>query len=350
MFILFWSIFIAALIAVFWLYIFKKLNILDTPWKYKDLTRKTPVPKLMWIFLILSVIVSIIIFLPTYWNFKEVRWLFIWAIFLWIIAIIDEIKWLSAKLRLLVQIIVSIIWVLSWAIITHFSLFWNIYTIPYYIWFILSIIWFILIINSFNWFDWINWMWSGISTIWFFSIALLIKFVILKNYNVSWEELTHLILILNLSLIMTGTSFIFTLIEYKPLWLIRDVWIMFLWYVLAFLSLLSWWKIWVLMIVLSLIIFDAFWVIINRLKNKKNPLKWDYTHFHHRLMKHWWKREEIRAFVWIWSLFFMIIVILQWINTFNKIIILSMIMTIFFWLHIYLYWIKKIPHWMWDRK
>jgi len=350
MFILFWSTIIVALIAVFWLYIFKKLNILDTPWKYKDLTRKTPVPKLMWIFLILSVIISIIIFLPTYWNFKEVRWLFIWAIFLWIIAIIDEIRWLSAKLRLLVQILVSIIWILSWAIITHFSLFWHIYTIPYYIWFILSLIWFILIINSFNWFDWINWMWSWISTIWFFSIALLIKFVILKNYNVSWEELTHLILILNLSLIMTGTSFIFTLIEYKPLWLIRDVGIMFLWYVLAFLSLLSWWKIWVLMIVLSLIIFDAFWVIINRLKNKKNPLKWDYTHFHHRLMKHWCRREEIRVFVWIWSLFFMIIVILQWINNFNKIIILAMIMIIFFWLHIYLYWIKKIPHWMWDKK
>jgi hypothetical protein len=49
---------------------------LDTPWKYKDLNRTTPVPRLMGVFLILAVILSIIFLVPGYWNYKEVQYLF----------------------------------------------------------------------------------------------------------------------------------------------------------------------------------------------------------------------------------------------------------------------------------
>ena len=348
--VLIFSILLSAIIALIWLKLFKKLWILDTPRKYKDLTRKNPVPRLMWVFLILATIISIIVLLPSYWKFKEIQALFVWAIFLAIIAIIDDIRWLSPKLRFLVQILVAIIWILWGAIITHINLFWHVIQIPFWLGFIFSLIWFILIINSFNWFDGINWMGAWVATIGFFTIALLIKFVIFKNYHISPEEYKHLIFLLNLSLIMTGVSFVFTLIEFKPWWLLRDVGIMFLGYVLAYLSLFTWAKVGILLVVLSLVIFDAIWVIINRLKNKKNPMIGDYTHFHHRLMKHWWKREEIRAFVWIWAAFFMVLMILQWTNTFNKAIIFFMIFVIFFWTHIYLYWIKKIPHWMGERK
>jgi len=349
MYVLISSIIISIIIFWIWLLLFKKLKILDTPWKYKDLNRKTPVPKLMGIFLIISVIISIILIIPNYLYYQEVQYLLFWAIFLWIITIIDDIKWIPAKYRFLIQILVSIIWILWWAIISHFSFLWEIYNIPYWLWFIISLIWFILIINSFNWFDGINWMWSWVATIWFISMVLLIKLVILNYYQVTPEEYKHLIVLLNLCIIMSWVSFVSTIIEFRPFWLLRDVWVMFLWYVLAYLSLLSWWKLGILIVVLSLVLFDSFWVIINRIKNKKNPMQWDYTHFHHRLMKHWRTREEIRMFVRIWSIFFMIIMILQWINTNNKIIIFFMIFVIFFWLHIYLYWIKKLPQGMWDR-
>ena len=182
-----------------WLWLFKKLWIMDKPWKYKDLNRKQPVPRLMWIFLILAVIVSIILLIPGYWQFKEVQALFAGAIFLGIIAVIDDIKDLSPKIRLVVQILVAIIGILGWAIITHLNLFGHIVHIPYWLGFILSLIWFILIINSFNWFDGINGMWAWLATIWFFTIALLIKFVIFKYYNVSPEEFKHLVFLLNLS-------------------------------------------------------------------------------------------------------------------------------------------------------
>ena len=349
MYILLLSIIISGIIAVAWLYLFKKFNILDTPWKYKDLKRETPVPRLMGVFLILAVLVSIIVLLPSYWNYKEIQFLFIWAIFLAIIAVVDDIYWIKAKYRFLVQIIVAIIWILWWAVITHFNFLWWIVEVPYWLWVIFSIIWFVLIINAFNWFDWINWMWAGLATIWFFTIALVIKFIIFPYYHIWWEEQLHLIFLLNLSLILTWVSLVFTIVEIKPFGLLRDVGIMFLGYVLAYLSLFTWAKIWILLVVLSLVIFDAVWVIINRLKNWKNPMKWDYTHFHHRLMKHWWEREEIRAFVWIWSLFFMVIMILQWTNTIHKAIILFMVALIFFWTHIYLYWIKKIPQGLGER-
>jgi len=349
MYVLISSIIISIITFWIWLLLFKKLKILDTPWKYKDLKRKTPVPKLMGIFLIISVIISILLLIPNYLQYKEVQYLLFWAIFLWIITIIDDIKWISAKYRFLIQILVSIIWILWWAIISNFWFLWDIYHIPYWLWFIISLVWFILIINAFNWFDGINWMGSWVATIWFVSMILLIKLVILNYYQVTPEEYKHLVVLLNLCIIMSWVSFVSTIIEFKPFWLLRDVWVMFLWYVLAYLSLLSWWKVGILIVVLSLVLFDSFWVIINRIKNKKNPMQWDYTHFHHRLMKHWWTREEIRMFVRIWSLFFMIIMILQWINTTNKIIILFMVFWLFFWIHIYLYWIKKLPQWMWDR-
>jgi len=350
MFVLFSSIIISTLIALFWLLLFKKIGILDTPWKYKDLDRKTPVPRLMGIFLILAVLVSIVFLTPSYWEFKEVQALFVWAIFLAIVAVIDDVYGIKAKWRFLIQIIVSFIWIAGGAIVTHFNFLWHIVHVPIYLWVILSLVWFILIINAFNWFDGINAMWTWIATIWFFTIALVIKFIIFPHYHISVEEMKHLMLLLNLSLILTWVSFVFTLVEIKPWGLLRDVGIMFLWYVLAYLSLFSGAKVGILLVVLSLVIFDAFWVIINRLKDGKNPMKWDYRHFHHRLMKHGWKREEIRAFVWVWSVFFMVLILLQWTNTINKTIIFLMVFVIFFGVHIYLYWIKKIPQWLGDRE
>lgn len=350
MFIFFLTVLISAIIAILWLFAFKKFWIMDAPWKYKDLKRTKSVPKLMWIFLIISVLLSIIVLLPWYWKFKEIWTLFIWAIFLGIIAIIDDIRWISPKLRFLIQIMVSLIGIIwGWAMIENISFFWWIIEVPYVIWIFLSLVWFILIINALNWFDGINGMWAWLASIWFFTIALLVKFVIFPWYDIWIEETQHLIFLLNLSLILTWVSFVFTIIEYKPLWLIRDVWIMFLGYVLAYLALFAWGKVGILTVVLSLVIFDAFWVIINRLKNKKSPMQWDYTHFHHRLMKHGWEREEVRIFVWLWSLFLMVIMILQWTATINKLIIFFMLFLIFFWTHIYIYWIKKLPHGMGER-
>lgn len=103
-------------------------------------------------------------------------------------------------------------------------------------------------------------------------------------------------------------------------------------------------KIGTLLVALSLPIFDAVWVFVNRIVIfKKNPLKGDYTHLHYRLMALGWTRGEVRRFIWGWSLFFMIIMILQDTNRMNKIIIFALMTIIFFGTNIYLFWVKKLP-------
>jgi hypothetical protein len=55
-------------------------------------------------------------------------------------------------------------------------------------------------------------------------------------------------------------------------------------------------------------------------------------------------RSEVRVFVRGRSLFLMIIMLLQWSETINKIIIFGVMAFIFFGVNIYLFRIKKLPY------
>lgn len=119
---------------------------------------------------------------------------------------------------------------------------------------------------------------------------------------------------------------------------------MFLGFVLAYLALLGGAKIGTILVALSLPIFDAIWVFVNRIFiMKKSPLKGDYTHLHYRLLALGWNRNEIRWFVWSWSTFFMIIILLQGTDRLAKIIIFMMMAAIFYGVNVYLFWVKKVP-------
>jgi UDP-N-acetylmuramyl pentapeptide phosphotransferase/UDP-N-acetylglucosamine-1-phosphate transferase len=126
--------------------------------------------------------------------------------------------------------------------------------------------------------------------------------------------------------------------------LVRDVGIMFYGFALAYLSVAWGAKIWTLVVTLSLVIFDAIWVWAWRIfVAKKSPLKGDYTHLHHRLLWMWWTRWEARASVWIWSLVMMILILLQWTDRSNKIVIFVLMAGIFFGINWYIFLIKKLP-------
>ena len=190
--------------------------------------------------------------------------------------------------------------------------------------------------------DWINAQASWVSAIWFLTIFLLIKFVVMRYYT-EFNNRDILVLTSNMSLVLFFISLVSTILEYKPLWLLRDVWIMFFGFSLAYLSVLWWAKIWTLVVALSLVIFDAIWVWLYRiLILKKNPMKWDYTHIHHRLLWLKWTRPEVRAFVWIWSFVMMVLMLMQSANRLNKIIIFVMMALIFFWVNYYLFIVKKL--------
>ncbi len=73
---------------------------------------------------------------------------------------------------------------------------------------------------------------------------------------------------------------------------------------LGVLSILSWGKLGVLMLVLSIPLIDAVYVIFRRLFNFKSPFRADAYHFHHRLLKIGWGRRRIAIFYWLVSFLF----------------------------------------------
>lgn len=199
--------------------------------------------------------------------------------------------------------------------------------------------------NAINWFDGINGLSSGVSTIGFLTIYLLLQQVVFPSYPLMSEtNAATLSMITNIAFVMTVLGIIYTTIEYKPLGLLRDIGTMFLGFTLAYLALLGGAKIGTILVALSLPIFDAIRVFINRIFiMKKSPLKGDYSHLHYRLLALGRNRHEIRWFVRGRSIFFMSIILLQGTDRMAKIIIFIMMALIFFGVNIYLFWVKKMP-------
>lgn len=75
-------------------------------------------------------------------------------------------------------------------------------------------------------------------------------------------------------------------------------------YMLGILSILSFGKIGVVTLLLSIPLIDACYVIIRRLKNRRSPFIGDAGHFHHRLLQMGWGKMRIAFFYWIVTFFF----------------------------------------------
>lgn len=340
-----WIVILSCIVIYIWQKIFRRFKILDRPWP--DVPKRDKVPTAQWVFMIIAFLLSILIFYHEYFFMKEFIWLAIGILLIWLVATIDSFKRIDTKIRLLIQIVVALIALFIWWVWFDSFVFPWWFEIEFH-WIIASlftIIWFVGFINAINWFDGIYGMASWVSTVGFLTILLLVKFVVLQMFpDMSVEKLINMNMVINISFIMFVISFLATILEFKPRWVVRDVGTMFMWFVLAYLALMWGAKIGTIMVALSLVIFDAIWVVINRMFiMKKSPLKWDYSHLHHRLLVLWWSRTETRFFIWWWSLFLMILMILQWSARFNKIIIFVLMFIIFFWVNIYLYWIKKLP-------
>lgn len=346
------SAFVFFVIAVAWIELCRKWKILDRPGP--DVPSRSRVPNMQWVFLILWFFATTALFFPEYYHNKAFLGLAVGWAFILIFSLIDTAleaawkKWIKAKYRLLFQIIAWLIaFGVGWISINEFVVNGHItLAIPYYAVITLTLLWFVWFMNAINWFDGINWLASWISTIGFVTVYFLLQHIVIPYYAdvISIEHMEILTMTTNIAFLLTLWWLLYTTIEYKPSWLLRDIWIIFYWYALAYLSLMWWAKIWTLLVVLSLPIFDAIWVFVNRIfVMKKSPMKKDYTHLHYRLMALGRNRSEVRRFVRWWSIFFMIIMLLQDTNRMSKIIIFVLMAVIFFGTNIYLFWVKKMP-------
>jgi len=289
--------------------LFYKYNILDNPKKYK--LKRAPIPYSMW------VIFFVCFFLISYffvdYNYK--LWL-IWTFWFFITAIsfIDDMLNVSAKIRLIFQIIIwAVIWITSIKIWYVSNIFWwiidletyfievfnhTIYLIPLFF----TIVWYVFIFNALNWSDWIQWNTSGLSFISFLILFLLWTILFYEDNYAWWVE--NAIFIMKLTLILLAIILPFWWFDFKQKILMWDSWTMFLWFMLATLAIIAWWKIATVLVVFGIYSVDAIYVIVRRLINKKNPLSWDFTHLHHRLLDIWLTKKQVLFSVYSLSFMF----------------------------------------------
>ncbi len=73
-------------------------------------------------------------------------------------------------------------------------------------------------------------------------------------------------------------------------------------FLLGVLSILSFGKLGTAILILSIPMIDASYVIVRRIKENKSPFNADWGHFHHRLLEIGWGRRRVAVFYWIISL------------------------------------------------
>lgn len=307
--IFFVSIFLSLALIFIFKKLFYKINILDNPQKYWK--KRAPIPYSMGIVFFIWFFVLSYFFID--YNYKlGLIWIF-WLI-ITAISFLDDRLNLSPKIRLFIQIFIwAIIWLTSikigyvsnifWWIINLETYYFQIFDLTIYIIpLIFTIIWYVFVFNALNWSDWIQWNTSGISFISFLILFLL--WIILFNREINYDLIKNAEFIMKTSLILVWIILPFWYFDFKEKILMWDSWTMFLAFMLATLAIISGGKIATVLVVFWIYTVDAFYVIIKRLLNKKNPLKWDFTHLHHRLLDIWLTKNQVLFTVYSLSLLF----------------------------------------------
>jgi len=289
--------------------LFYKYKILDNPKKYKK--NRAPIPYSMWVVFFLSFF--IITFLFVEFDFRlHLIWLF-WF-FITLISFIDDRLNISAKFRLLIQILIwAVIWISSIKIWYISNVFWwiidleqfyiTLYDYKIYLFSLFfTIFWYVFIFNALNWTDWIQWNTSGLSIISFFIIFLLWVYLYFTDDYEWWIQNAKFIM--SLSIILVWILIPFFVFDIKEKILMWDSWTMFLWFMLATLAIIAWWKIATVLVVFGIYAVDAVYVILKRILRWANPLMWDFTHLHHRLLDLWMTKNQVLIFVFSFSFLF----------------------------------------------
>lgn len=289
--------------------IFLFFHILDNPWKYEK--KRAPIPYSM------GVIFFICFFILSYFfvesNYKlYLLWVF-WGI-ITIISFIDDRLNISPQIRLLMQIMIGGIigltaikvWYISnifGGIIDLNAFFIEIFQYKIYLISLLFTIgWYVFIFNALNWTDGIQGNTSGLSIISFFVLFLLWgKLYFTDEYTGGIENAKFILYLTTILIAILIPFFYFDVREKILMW---DSGTMFLGFMLASLAIISWGKIATVLVVFGIYAIDAIYVIITRLKNKKNPLSWDFTHLHHRLLDLWWSKNQVLIFLFSFSFLF----------------------------------------------
>lgn len=335
------------------LWLSKKIGLLDKPHLYAD-TRWTrwPVPTVQGLFLRIIAAIVVSLFFPHLRFTNHGQAVLIGSLFLMVSGFIDDCAIgirLPTVVRFGIQLLIAVGAVWRWDLsIWHITRWTNTYYSPAWLGMSISVMWFIVCINAMNFFDGVHGQASATSTIWFTTTWLIIKVIVLATYtNILPNTISILSNIQELALVFAVLAGTYAIVEWKPRGLVRDAGTLVYGFVLAYLALAGGAKIGTMVVVLSLVIFDAIRVALHRLFILHKPIwKGDFTHLHHRLLVHGWTKKEINVAMTGRSVMMMILMLLQGDNKRNKIIIFVMMAIVFFGINAYIFRYKKKPAWL----
>lgn len=195
-----------------------------------------------------------------------------------IFGIWDDLKELSPKIQLAVQILLALIIIGAGVSVDYLrNPFGGIIRLDQF-GFLFIIAWIILIMNVVNWLDGLNGLAGGVSVIAFVTIFLLSISSIVNQPPIGI-----------LSIILVGALLGFLIFNFPrkrgSIIFLGTSGSMFLGFMLGSLSIYSGSKVATAGLVLGVAVLDAFWVIWQRLKNGIPIWKGDQRHLHHRLLQ-----------------------------------------------------------------
>jgi UDP-GlcNAc:undecaprenyl-phosphate/decaprenyl-phosphate GlcNAc-1-phosphate transferase len=216
-----------------------------------------------------------------------------------ITGILDDKYQLSAKYKLVGQIIAALIVAKTGLLIDLLNIpFIGEFDLSFALAFPLTVLWIIAITNAINLIDGLDGLAAGVSTIVIATIAIMAGL----NGNV---------LILTLSLIVIGSTIGFLFYNFHPAKIFMgDTGALFLGYAIAIISLLGVYKSVTLfsfvipLIILGVPVFDTTFAIIRRLVNKKPISAPDKGHLHHRLLSLGLSHRKTVIMIYLLSILF----------------------------------------------
>jgi len=230
------------------------------------------------------------------------------CIFVFLFGLWDDIKEIEWQVQIFFQVTLAML-VFLFGIHIHSisNPFGGTWTIPYETLFIpgflLVFFWIFLVINALNWLDGLDGLCGGVSLITFVTIFFL-----------SLKPEVYQPPIALLSMIGIGVTAGFLVFNMYPARILAGtVGSMFLGFSIAVLAIIAGTKIATALLVLSLPIIDAFFVLWQRIREGESPFLPDKRHLHFRLLEIGWSERQIVLF------FFVLTSLISWValNTYG---------------------------------
>lgn len=283
----------------------KKLGFVDNPHrKHPAILHQGFIPRAGGLPTVVSIIITVLIFTPL--N-QHLLGIFIGAIILVIVGILDDKFDLNPYLRLTTNILAALVVVaagigISWITnplggqirfdqiiipINFFGLH-NIILLAD----IFALIWIVWVMNALNWSSGVDGQLSGMVV-----ISTLIMGLVAMKYLTNDPTQTEVAI---LAFAVMGAYLGFLPFSFYPQKIMPGYSGSTLaGFMLAVMAILAGGKLATALLVLTIPLVDAFWAILRRLLQRKSPVWGDRDHLHHHLLELGWSKRTVALFYWV---------------------------------------------------